>query len=180
MEWQCRLRRATEQDVSALEEMFARTTPRTVWLRYLTGRPLTGEFARSEALRLTQSERPGRITMLATAAVEGKTEVVGVGELAPDPRLAGVGEIAIMVQDDHQRRGVGSELLRRLASLAEARGIRRVRAVMLAENLAARRLMARLGRPLDVELYSGTLEMLYDLGPVPPEPLRAGDLGAAS
>lgn len=57
--------------------------------------------------------------------------------------LADTAEIAFVVQDDWQNRGLGTILLDALLEAAEARGIRRFRASVLASNTRMLELLAR-------------------------------------
>ena len=49
-----------------------------------------------------------------------------------------------MVGDDYQRQGLAGELMTRLAHAAAARGVKRFRATMLADNIAIQRVTAKL------------------------------------
>jgi RimJ/RimL family protein N-acetyltransferase len=72
--------------------------------------------------------------------------LVAVGRwvrLASDPEVA---EIAFVVADDLQRRGLGTALAEALADAARERGVRRFVATMLPDNLAAHRLFARVAQ----------------------------------
>jgi len=59
--------------------------------------------------------------------------------LPDDPTAA---EYAIVVGDDYQRQGLGGELMARLAQAAVARGVKRFRATMFADNIAIHRMAA--------------------------------------
>jgi acetyltransferase len=74
----------------------------------------------------------------------GATEIVAVGRLG---RRVGRddAEFAILVADAWQRRGLGTELLRRILDVARAERIPRVFATMLTDNSAMMRIAARLG-----------------------------------
>jgi RimJ/RimL family protein N-acetyltransferase len=58
--------------------------------------------------------------------------------LAEDPAAA---ELAIVVGDPYQGEGLGRELLGRLADAALARGIVRLKATVLADNVPVHRLL---------------------------------------
>jgi len=117
-------------------------------------------------------------TRLSAAELRYLTEVDGHGHVAyvavlpDDPRrLIAVGrwvrwhddrdaaEVAIVVADEWQRRGVGSLLATALADEARFRGIRRFTATMQADNLPAHRLMARLTDRLE-RRHEGPLDEL--------------------
>jgi RimJ/RimL family protein N-acetyltransferase len=85
--------------------------------------------------------------------------LVAVGRwirLEHDPEVA---EIAFVVADDLQRRGLGTAIAEALARAARERGVRRFVATMLPHNLAAHRLFARVAQTRDVTT-SGTLHEL--------------------
>lgn len=67
-------------------------------------------------------------------------------------------EFAIVVSDQFQGQGLGCELLRRLIDVARDFGIRRVRADILADNVAMQRLCERHGFRLTRDLNEPTVE----------------------
>ena len=84
--------------------------------------------------------------------------LVGVGRWIrlADPEVA---EIAFVVADDLQRRGLGTAIGEALADAARERGVRRFVATMLPHNLAAHELFARVAQEREVTT-SGTLHEL--------------------
>ncbi|MFC1434388.1 GNAT family N-acetyltransferase [Streptacidiphilus sp. N1-3] len=66
-------------------------------------------------------------------------------------------EVAVLVEDAWQRRGLGSELVRRLVELAADAGIGQVYAVTTASNSGMIATLRRLGVPLDYQVEDGTL-----------------------
>jgi GNAT superfamily N-acetyltransferase len=68
-------------------------------------------------------------------------QLIGVGRYEPseEPDAA---EVALVVEDGWQGRGLGAILLETVLAAAEARGIRRFRAYVLAENHRMLRLLA--------------------------------------
>lgn len=74
-------------------------------------------------------------------------------------------EFAIVVGDEFHRQGLAGELMSRLAAAARERGIDRFRATMLADNVAIRRIMARLADgPVRVLARGSVLELEIGLG----------------
>ena len=76
-------------------------------------------------------------------------------------------EVAFVVQDGWQDRGLGSVLFRELLRAAAANGIRRFRAWVLADNRRMLDLIARYGRIEQRTLEQGVVELTFT-GP-PPE-----------
>lgn len=66
-------------------------------------------------------------------------------------------EVAVLVEDAWQRRGLGSELVRRLVELAQDAGIGQVYAVTTASNSGMIATLRRLAVPLDYQVEDGTL-----------------------
>ncbi|MFJ9694356.1 GNAT family N-acetyltransferase [Kitasatospora sp. NPDC101183] len=89
---------------------------------------------------------------LAVTAPDGR--IVALGHLMWDD---GEAELAVLVEDAWQRHGLGTALLRRLASEARAAGIGTVYAVTYAANTALIAAMRRLAAPLDFRPEDGTL-----------------------
>ncbi len=65
------------------------------------------------------------------------TEVVGVAEYVRDDALPHTADVAVMVPDAWQRRGVARQLLTRLTESARERGVEELRADVLTVNVAA-------------------------------------------
>jgi len=72
-------------------------------------------------------------------------------------------EVAVVVADDWQGRGVGGALLERLAKRARAIGIERFTARMIVGNDAARRLLTRVGDVVGERQGAGTIELTLRL-----------------
>jgi RimJ/RimL family protein N-acetyltransferase len=85
-----------------------------------------------------------RIVVAATAPLAGVEEVIGIADIALVD--TGVAELGIVVDDEHQGKGVGGALIEAVASLAAAQGATHIRAEMLDHNRAMARLLQRLGR----------------------------------
>ena len=85
-----------------------------------------------------------RLVVAATAPLAGVEEIVGMADLALVD--TGVAELGIVVDDEHQRQGVGGALVEAIASLAAAHGATHLRAELLDHNRPMMRLLERLGR----------------------------------
>ncbi|MCX5076646.1 GNAT family N-acetyltransferase [Streptomyces sp. NBC_00513] len=139
------VRRADGSDLAAARAMHDRCSERTLGLRY---HGPVGDADRYLGHLL--SPRFGR-TLAATTA-SGK--LVALGHLLWDGDDT---EVALLIEDDWQRRGIGSELLRRLLSMAVEAGCDSVYAVTQASNTGMVAAMRGLGLPLDYQIEEGTL-----------------------
>jgi GNAT superfamily N-acetyltransferase len=111
-----------------------RVSRHSLYRRFFAGTPRIPAFY-SQALSLIDHwDRD------ALVAVTG-TEIVGIAEYTRDATLPGLADLAVMVADPWQRRGIARRLVTDLARLARARGIGELRADVLLENGAARAAM---------------------------------------
>ena len=82
--------------------------------------------------------------------------VIAVGRLS---KLHGINEAeaAVVVRDEFQRQGIGTELYRRLIQVARAEHLDRVVSTMLAENREMRAVCQKLGFRLQADMEDQTL-----------------------
>ncbi|MHC3472230.1 GNAT family N-acetyltransferase [Streptomyces sp. 7R007] len=139
------VRRADTRDLEAAKEMHERCSARTLSLRY---HGPVGDADRY--LNHLLSPRFGRT--LAVQSASGR--IVGLGHLLWDGDET---EVALLVEDKWQGRGVGGELLRRLVGMAVEAGCASVYAVTQASNTGMVAAMRGLGLPLDYQVEEGTL-----------------------
>ncbi len=69
----------------------------------------------------------------------------------------------MLISDQYQRRGLGTELLRRLLEIARHEGIRRVSANILSENLEMQTVSTRLGFRLVPLPEDDMVQAIYDV-----------------
>lgn len=139
------VRRIDTGDLAAAKAMHERCSARTLSLRY------HGPVRDADRyLNHLLSPRFGRT--LAAQTPSGR--VVGLGHLLWDGDET---EVALLIEDDWQRRGVGAELLRRLVGMAREAHCDSVYAVTQASNTGMVAAMRGLGLPLDYQVEEGTL-----------------------
>ncbi|MFD5200789.1 GNAT family N-acetyltransferase [Streptomyces sp. NPDC058375] len=139
------VRRADRSDLAAARAMHDRCSQETLGLRYHGPVADAGRY-----LDHLLSPRFGRTLAVQTAS--GK--LVALGHLLWDGDET---EVALLVEDDWQRRGIGSELLGRLVALAEEAGCDSVYAVTQSRNTGMVAAMRALELPLDYQIEEGTL-----------------------
>lgn len=139
------VRRADQSDVEAATAMHERCSDRTLSLRYHGPVGDAGRY-----LDHLLSPRFGRTLTVQTAS----GRLVALGHLLWDGEET---EVALLVEDTWQRRGIGSELLGRLVTLAVEAGCESVYAVTQSSNTGMVAAMRGLGLPLDYQIEEGTL-----------------------
>ncbi|MGW1071642.1 GNAT family N-acetyltransferase [Streptomyces sp. NPDC002537] len=149
------VRRAGPEDLAAAREMHERCSPRTLSLRY---HGPVGDADRY--LRHLLSPRFGRTL----AAYTASGRLVALAHLLWDGEET---EVALLVEDAWQRRGVGGELLGTLVAMAAEAGCESIYAVTQASNTAMVASMRAMGLPLDYLVEEGTLVITARLSPAP-------------
>ncbi|MFE0106136.1 GNAT family N-acetyltransferase [Streptomyces sp. NPDC059009] len=147
--------RADVDDLDAARAMHDRCSPQTLSMRY------HGPVRDADRyLNHLLSPRFGRTLAVRTAS----GRIVGLGHLLWDGDET---EVALLVEDDWQRRGIGGELLGRLVALAIEAGCESVYAVTRSSNTGMVAAMRGLGLPLDYQIEEGTLVITASLDATP-------------
>ena len=133
------VRRARVNDAGAVRDMHARCSPSTRQRRYFSGLLCPPDAKLRRLL-----EPPGGITALAVHfdPRSGAERVVAMANLRAEGAL---GEVAVLVEDDWQRQGIGTDLLRGLSAYAERTGFAALIAYTSADNVPMLRTLRRLG-----------------------------------
>lgn len=123
-------------DAARLERLFYRLSPESVYRRFFTlyTTPPCGVLR-----ALTDLDHDRRDAMVAVVG----DEVVGVGRYAAVPGEPATAEVAVVVDDAWQGRGLGRRLLECAAGLARLHGFTTITATVLADNRPAIGLLRR-------------------------------------
>jgi RimJ/RimL family protein N-acetyltransferase len=148
-------------DKRMLADGLRRLSDESVQRRFLTPKR---SFTRGELRYLTEVDERDHVALVAEAPGDPVRSLIAVARfvrLHDDPEAA---EVAIVVADNWQRRGLGSLMSERLAEEARERGVRRFTATMAADNRAAHRLMAKLTDQLEQRhAGAGVDELVLDI-----------------
>lgn len=160
-----RLRPIRPDDEPRLVELFHRLSPRTVYQRFFRAydrlpqhwyRQFANVDYRTRLALVAEEEEASRPLLHAVARYEpGETP--------------GTAEIAIVVEDGWQCRGLGGLLLDALLAAAEARDLRRFTADVLADNRPMLRVLSRLADIQRQELDRGVLTIEFQRAPRRPD-----------
>lgn len=132
---------------------------RTVYLRYLHLLKLSQRVAHDRLVRICFIDYDREMALVIET---GDHKVVAVGRLQ---KLAGTpeAELAILVSDQYQRVGIGSELIRRLIQVARDEKLERIRADILADNNTMQRIVAKAGFKLSREMGDPAVSAVLEL-----------------
>lgn len=116
----------------------------SVHLRYFHMENLDTRVAHERLIRKCFIDYSQEMALVAEHTVPdtGQREILAVGRLSKS-RTAKEAEVAVLVSDHYQRRGLGTELLRRLMQVAREEKVQEVVAHILLENLVIRALAGR-------------------------------------
>ena len=90
-----------------------------------------------------------------------KEEMIAIGRFKIDP-ADNTAEVAFLVRDDWQTKGIGAFLMRKLADIAIERGITGFKAEVLAQNRKMLDIFHKCGYPLTTRLEEGTYTVFID------------------
>jgi RimJ/RimL family protein N-acetyltransferase len=134
------IRPMRSEDGDRLQAGYERLSPETKYKRFLAPKP---HLSSSDVRYLVGVDGAHHFALVATP-VSDPERIVAVGRFVRIEELPQTAEVAIVVGDEFQGEGLGSALLERLANAALERGIRRLQATVLADNLPAHRLVRHL------------------------------------
>ena len=154
-----KLRLMRPSDVPLMIDFFHRMSPETRRRRFHTGvEHVSDDVIRQRAEELADVDN----NLLAGAVValyeeEDGPHIVGTVRLAREPGQPGSAEAeaAIVVRDDFQGQGLGTELMRRLILLAKQMRVQTIVAIFQADNEGAIRLFRELNLPYTTTIDHG-------------------------
>jgi len=144
-------------DAERLISLYDRLSRHTAYQRFFSiMRRLPPDWARL----LANVDYVRRLALVATVDSDPAAEIVAVTRFEPTSDPASV-EVAFVVADGWQNRGLGTILFRRLMDAARARGVVGFRAWVLADNTRMLDLIARLGDVHARTLEQGVVELVF-------------------
>jgi RimJ/RimL family protein N-acetyltransferase len=92
-------------------------------------------LSQSEAIGMTRVDFVDHVALVATFGADSESPLIGVGRyIVCSPPRRHRAEVAFAVLDEHQGKGIGSLLLRHLATIGRTQGLRELQAEVLTDN----------------------------------------------
>ena len=151
------VRPITPMDADALVDFHSRLSPRTIHFRFFSPRP---RLSPREIERFTTVDHDDRVALVA----ELGHELVAVARYDRLPGTSAA-EVAFVVGDGHQGRGVGTLLLEHLAAAARERGITRFFADTLPDNRRMIGVFRDAGWATSAKLEDGVVRIEFAIEP---------------
>jgi RimJ/RimL family protein N-acetyltransferase len=144
-------------DAERLIAFYDRLSDQTAYQRFFTVmKRLPPDWARM----LANVDYVSRLALVAEVDTPGGPELVAVARYEPTAR-PDTAEVAFVVQDAWQNKGLGTVLLHDLLRAAHARGLRRFSAYVLAGNRRMLDLITRFTTVVERKLESGVVEATF-------------------
>jgi acetyltransferase len=145
------IRPISPEDEPLMVEFHGKLSQRSVYFRYFYAMQLDQRVAHERLTRICFIDYDREMALVAERRdpSTGAREILGVARLT---KLRGLtfstpeeAEFAVIISDTCQRLGLGSELLRRLVTVAREEKLRRIVGEILPENRAMQTICERLG-----------------------------------
>jgi acetyltransferase len=141
-----RIRPMRPEDEPLVVEFHRSLSAETVFQRYLRHLGFDERTAHDRLVRICFLDYDRELALVAEDQLPetGAPRIIGIGRLS---RIFGTddADFALLVSDEHQGRGVGTELLRRLVDVARSEGVATIRTDMRADNVRGRRAVEKAG-----------------------------------
>ncbi|GAA2584672.1 GNAT family N-acetyltransferase [Actinomadura fulvescens] len=152
------LRPVRSDDAELLRAFYARLSPESIYYRFFSPRP---QLTEREIEHFTTVDYDRRVALIATIG-DSMVAVVRYDQLPDRP---GTAEVAFLVEDAHQGRGLGAVLLEHIAAAARERGLHRFVASVLPDNRRMTRVFREAGYRAEQRFEDGVIELVLDLEP---------------
>ncbi|MFE9254147.1 GNAT family N-acetyltransferase [Streptomyces sp. NPDC006879] len=160
-----RIRPITTEDAGRLVSFYEQVSDESKYYRFFAPYPRLSD---RDVRRFTHHDYVDRVGLAATIAGDF-IATVRFDRTGPDGRPASlpadVAEVAFLVQDSHQGRGVASALLEHIGAVARERGIRRFTAEVLPANTKMIKVFTDAGYTQERSFEDGSVHLTLDLEP---------------
>src|SRR5512135_2153830 len=142
-------------DAGKLRAFWSRLSSQTLYYRFFTPHVTLSDADVEHFTAVDQTTRGALVALVGE-------DLVGVARWERRPAEP-IAEVAFVVEDAQQGRGIGSVLLEHLASAARERGVRRFEAEVLAQNRHMLGVFFDAGYRIQREFESGTISLEFDI-----------------
>ncbi|MFD8578850.1 GNAT family N-acetyltransferase [Streptomyces virginiae] len=160
-----RIRPITTEDAGRLVSFYEQVSDESKYYRFFAPYPRLSD---RDVHRFTHHDYVDRVGLAATIGEEF-IGTVRYDRIGPDGRPASApadeAEVAFLVQDAHQGRGVASALLEHIGAVARERGIRRFAAEVLPANTKMIKVFTDVGYQQKRSFEDGSVHLTLDLEP---------------
>jgi acyl-CoA hydrolase/RimJ/RimL family protein N-acetyltransferase len=153
------LRPVKPSDEPALSDMLYSLSEESVQKRYMTR---TRAFAHRDVQQLTNIDYHKDLAIVGVVPGVSGDEIVAIGQYFLDPKTQ-VAEVAFLVQDEWQQKGMGTLLLEYITKVARQRGVKSFSAKVLPNNKPMLAIFYSSGYKVNTEFDGEVYNITYDL-----------------
>ena len=146
-------------DEPALSEMLYSASKESIRTRFMMRK---GSFPHKDIQQLTNIDYTQDISIVGTVPSASGEQVVAIAQYFLDPKTQAA-EVAFLVQDEWQKKGIGTFLLNYLTQIAKKRGVKRFYAKVLPTNKAMLTVFHNSGYLVNTEFDGDVYNITYDL-----------------
>lgn len=161
-----RIRPITADDAERLVSFYEQVSDESKYYRFFAPYP---RLSAKDVHRFTHHDFVDRVGLAATVGDDFigtvRYDRIGAGGRPATGEEADEAEVAFLVQDAHQGRGVASALLEHIAAVARERGIRRFAAEVLPANTKMIKVFTDAGYTQKRSFEDGVVRLEFDLEP---------------
>ncbi|MCW2751401.1 MAG: family N-acetyltransferase [Aeromicrobium sp.] len=150
------LRPILESDADDFVEFYSRVSDQSKYFRFFSPYPTLSE---KDVARFTTVDHDRRVAFVVTV----HSSIIAVGRY--DAIADDEAEVAFLVEDAHQGRGVGQLLLEHLAQAGRERGIHRFVADVLPSNSRMQQIFREMGYHVDGMVEDGVQRLAFQIEP---------------
>jgi acetyl coenzyme A synthetase (ADP forming)-like protein len=152
------IRPAVPADEAALKALDHRASDRSIYYRFFTVNRHAADTYVDRLLRPSSADHHALVALVGV-------DIVGVASFERLTDIAA--EIAVLIDDEAQHKGIGTLLIEHLADVARQHGITKFVAEVLAANIAMIEVIRRLGFAVTSRTEAGTVHVILDLDQSP-------------
>lgn len=154
-----KIRPVSPKDDDAVLELYYSLSQETVYFRFFLSKK---NVPKSRVRRYTRIDYE-RNFALVVERPNGK--LIGIGRFIVDKEDPKAVEMAIVMTDTYQRKGIGSLLIKYLTVIAREKGIERIYATLLADNYKILKTINKLGFKFKKYLEDGDIRVEGEISP---------------
>jgi len=146
------VRPARISDEEALRDLFYRLSDDNTYRRFMQR---NREQAHDEMVELADLDYENNMALVVTRVENDCEQIIGMARYDVDPATR-MGDVAFIVLDDQQNRGIGTLLMRRMVEIGKGRGLEGFSADVLVQNKPMMAIIQKSGAKVHTELRGNT------------------------
>jgi len=150
------LRAIKPGDEPLMHELFHSFSKETIYHRFFA---MIADMSLEQLRHYVNVDYEQRMAIVGVMKVEDREKIIAVARYDLD-RPTNMAEVAVVVEDKWQNKGLGSFLLKYLAQIARSRGILRFTAEVMPDNFRMLRLLNKTSEMIEKAFVDGTIRVV--------------------